>query len=59
MIFAGAPPAFSGRVGIGPAVPVLALPGSGQAAGVALRFAAEGTENDPAPAVIRYAGLGA
>jgi hypothetical protein len=59
VVFAGAPPVFAGRAGIGPAVPVLALPGSWQAARVALRFAAEGTEEDPGPAVVRHDELGA
>ena len=59
VIFAGTPPPFAGRAGIGPATPVLSLPWSWQAARVALRFAAEGTEEDPGPAIVQYGELGA
>lgn len=37
----------SGRVGVGPAVPVLGLPGSWAAARTALRFTADGTSHSP------------
>jgi hypothetical protein len=48
----------SGRAGIGPAVPVLELPSSWDAARTALRFAAEGTEQDPGPRVVYADELG-
>lgn len=41
-----------GRTGVGPAVSVLALPTSWAQARTALRFAAEGTDNDPGPGVV-------
>ncbi|MFF5475921.1 helix-turn-helix domain-containing protein [Streptomyces sp. NPDC012935] len=50
------PPA--GRVGVGPAVPVLDLPRSWSQAGVALRFTAEGTAQDPGPGVVHADELG-
>ena len=59
LVFAGPVPAFAGRAGVGPAAPVLQLPASWAAARVALRFAAEGTEEDPGPAVVHYRELGA
>ncbi|MFG1608704.1 helix-turn-helix domain-containing protein [Actinoplanes sp. NPDC049265] len=59
VIFVGARPEFPGRAGVGPAVAVLDLPWSWQAARVALRFAAEGTEEDPGPAVVHHDELGA
>jgi hypothetical protein len=46
------------RAGIGPAVPIDDLPASYTAARVALRFAAEGTDEDPGRTVIRYDDLG-
>ncbi|MCD7442463.1 helix-turn-helix domain-containing protein [Streptomyces lincolnensis] len=48
-----------GRLGVGPAVPVLDLPGSWAAARTALRFTAEGTARDPGPRVVRAEELGA
>ncbi|MFI9169275.1 helix-turn-helix domain-containing protein [Streptomyces lincolnensis] len=50
------PPA--GRLGVGPAVPVLDLPDSWAAARTALRFTAEGTARDPGPRVVRAEELG-
>ncbi|MGW2380259.1 helix-turn-helix domain-containing protein [Streptomyces sp. NPDC001658] len=47
-----------GRLGVGPAVPVLDLPGSWAAARTALRFTAEGTARDPGPRVVRAEELG-
>jgi hypothetical protein len=47
-----------GRAGIGPVVPVLELPSSWDAARTALRFAAEGTEQDPGPRVVYSDELG-
>src|SRR6185436_10952538 len=57
---AGAGPAVValGRAGIGPAVAPAELPVSYAAARVALRFAADGTAEDPGPAVVRYEELG-
>ncbi|MFI7407328.1 helix-turn-helix domain-containing protein [Streptomyces sp. NPDC049627] len=50
------PPA--GRVGVGPAVPVLDLPRSWSLARTALRFTAEGTAQDPGPGVVHADDLG-
>ncbi|MER5213838.1 helix-turn-helix domain-containing protein [Streptomyces sp. NPDC002838] len=50
------PPA--GRLGVGPAVPVLDLPGSWEAARTALRFTAEGTAQDPGQRVVHAEELG-
>ncbi|WP_053852263.1 helix-turn-helix domain-containing protein [Streptomyces sp. NRRL B-24085] len=47
-----------GRVGVGPAVPVLELPRSWADARTALRFTAEGTARDPGPAVVHADELG-
>ncbi|MFC5213795.1 helix-turn-helix domain-containing protein [Streptomyces coerulescens] len=47
-----------GRVGVGPAVPVLELPRSWAEARVALRFTAEGTAQDPGPGVVHADELG-
>ncbi|MFM9458126.1 helix-turn-helix domain-containing protein [Streptomyces europaeiscabiei] len=47
-----------GRVGVGPAVPVLELPGSWAAARTALRFTADGTPHDPGPRVVYADELG-
>ena len=47
-----------GRAGIGPAGPVDDLPSSYAAARIALRFAAEGTDEDPGATVVRYDDLG-
>lgn len=47
-----------GRVGVGPAVPVLGLPGSWDGARTALRFTAEGTARDPGERVVRADDLG-
>jgi hypothetical protein len=54
---AGVRPA--GRAGIGPAVAPLELPASYAAARVALRFAADGTPEDPGPTVVEHESLGA
>ncbi|MFG2555777.1 helix-turn-helix domain-containing protein [Streptomyces sp. NPDC048581] len=48
----------AGRVGVGPAVPVLDLPRSWAQARVALRFTAEGTAQDPGPGVVHADELG-
>jgi hypothetical protein len=48
-----------GRAGIGPAVPVLDLPVSHDAARIAVRFTAAGTDDDPGEPIIRYGELGA
>ncbi|MGI5380030.1 helix-turn-helix domain-containing protein [Streptomyces sp. CA-251387] len=47
-----------GRVGVGPAVPVLDLPRSWSQARIALRFTAEGTAQDPGPGVVHADDLG-
>lgn len=47
-----------GRVGVGPAVPVLDLPRSWAQARVALRFTAAGTAQDPGPGVVHADELG-
>jgi hypothetical protein len=46
------------RVGIGPAVAPGDLPASYAAARIALRFAADGTAEDPGPTVVRHEDLG-
>ncbi|ELP64669.1 helix-turn-helix domain-containing protein [Streptomyces turgidiscabies] len=48
----------SGRAGVGPAVPVLELPGSWAAARTALRFTADGTPHSPGPRVVYADELG-
>ncbi|MET7686908.1 helix-turn-helix domain-containing protein [Streptomyces sp. NPDC005483] len=48
----------AGRVGVGPAVPVLELPRSWADARTALRFTAEGTAQDPGPKVVYADELG-
>nr|WP_308400955.1 helix-turn-helix domain-containing protein [Streptomyces purpurascens] len=48
----------AGRLGVGPAVPVLELPRSWAAARTALRFTAEGTSQDPGPRVVYAEELG-
>lgn len=48
----------AGRAGVGPAVPVADLPRSWAAARTALRFAAEGTPQDPGPRVVYADELG-
>ncbi|MGW2724441.1 helix-turn-helix domain-containing protein [Streptomyces sp. NPDC001492] len=48
----------AGRLGVGPAVPVLDLPGSWVAARTALRFTADGTARDPGPRVVYADELG-
>src|SRR3954470_4573849 len=48
----------AGRVGVGPAVPVLELPRSCADARTALRFTAEGTAQDPGPKVVYTDELG-
>ncbi|UUU29022.1 helix-turn-helix domain-containing protein [Streptomyces sp. CA-210063] len=47
-----------GRVGVGPAVPVLGLPGSWDGARIALRFTAEGSARDPGEPVVYADDLG-
>ncbi|MGJ5895183.1 helix-turn-helix domain-containing protein [Streptomyces niveiscabiei] len=46
------------RAGVGPALPLLSLPGSWAAARVALRFTAEGTAGDPGQRVVYADDLG-
>ena len=46
------------RVGVGPAVPFAELPGSWQAARLALRLAADDTDQDPGPSVVYADELG-
>jgi hypothetical protein len=46
------------RAGIGPAVSVLDLPASADAARIALRFTAEGTDQDPGPRTVYAEDLG-
>ncbi|GAA1652086.1 helix-turn-helix domain-containing protein [Actinoplanes couchii] len=46
------------RGGLGPAVPVLDLPSSWQAARVAVRFSAAGTDDDPGDLLVRHDELG-
>ncbi|MEV7736182.1 helix-turn-helix domain-containing protein [Streptomyces sp. NPDC088921] len=48
----------AGRVGVGPAVPVLELPRSCADARTALRFTAEGTAQDPGPKIVYADELG-
>jgi hypothetical protein len=48
----------SGRVGVGPAVPVLDLPRSWADARTALRFTAQGTAQDPGPKAVYADELG-
>ncbi|MGW4942511.1 helix-turn-helix domain-containing protein [Actinoplanes sp. NPDC004185] len=52
-------PKLPGRAGIGPATAILDLPASWAAAKVALRFAAEGTDEDPGSPVVHAEELGA
>lgn len=51
-------PSPTTRAGIGPVVPLLDLPESHRAARTALRFAAEGTDEDPGETVVHFAELG-
>ena len=46
------------RAGIGPAVPIADLPASWTAARTALRFAADGTAQDPGPQIVHADSLG-
>ncbi|MFF5521616.1 helix-turn-helix domain-containing protein [Streptomyces coeruleorubidus] len=55
---AGAEACAVGRLGVGPAVPVLELPRSWAEARTALRFTAEGTPQDPGPRVVYADELG-
>ncbi|WP_214408557.1 helix-turn-helix domain-containing protein [Sphaerisporangium fuscum] len=56
---AGAGPAArDGRAGVGPVVPLLELPASWAAARTALRFTADGGEQDPGPRVVYADELG-
>ncbi|GAA2570016.1 hypothetical protein GCM10010304_04990 [Streptomyces roseoviolaceus] len=48
----------AGRLGVGPAVPVLELPRSWAEARTALRFTSEGTPQDPGPRVVYADELG-
>ncbi|MCT9144698.1 helix-turn-helix domain-containing protein [Streptomyces violarus] len=48
----------AGRLGVGPAVPVLELPRSWAEARTALRFTSEGTSQDPGPRVVYADELG-
>lgn len=57
-VLSGPMPELPGRAGIGPAAAILDLPRSWAAAKVALRFAAEGTAEDPGPRVVHAAELG-
>jgi len=57
-VLSGPVPDLPGRAGIGPAAAILDLPASWAAARVALRFAAEGTDEDPGPQVVHAAELG-
>ena len=52
------PPLPAGRLGVGPAVPVLELSRSWAEARTALRFTAEGTPRDPGPRVVYADELG-
>ncbi|MGW4463783.1 hypothetical protein [Micromonospora sp. NPDC004704] len=54
---AGTPPPRT-RAGIGPTVPLLDLPESHRAARTALRFAAEGTDEDPGETLVHFEELG-
>jgi hypothetical protein len=47
-----------GRLGVGPIGPVAALPDSYAAARIALRFAADGGDDDPGHMVVTYESLG-
>jgi hypothetical protein len=58
LIVAGEAELPVGRLGVGPAVPVLDLPGSWAAARTALRFTADGTAQDPGPRVVHADELG-
>lgn len=49
---------LTGRMGVGPAVPVLDLPRSWAEARTALRFTADGTPHDPGPQVVHADELG-
>lgn len=57
-VLSGPLPPLSGRAGVGPATPLPQLPASWEAARVALRFAADGTDEDPGPRVVHAAELG-
>ena len=52
-------PGSGRRAGIGPDVEAADLPASYAAARVALRFAADGTDEDPGPTVVDHSALGA
>jgi hypothetical protein len=58
-ILSGPLPSLPGRAGIGPTTAVLNLPESWAAARMALRFAADGTDEDPGDRVVHAADLGA
>jgi hypothetical protein len=47
-----------GRAGVGPVGAIADLPASYAAARIALRFAADGTDEDPGPMVVEYESLG-
>ncbi|MEU7907052.1 helix-turn-helix domain-containing protein [Actinoplanes sp. NPDC049118] len=57
-VLSGPLPPLSGRAGVGPVTPLPDLPASCAAARVALRFAADGTDEDPGPRVVHAAELG-
>ena len=57
-VLSGPVPDLPGRAGVGPTAAILDLPASWAAAKVALRFAAEGTDEDPGPQVVHAAELG-
>jgi hypothetical protein len=58
VVLSGPLPSLQGRAGVGPPTPILDLPASWAAAKVALRFAAEGTEEDPGTTIVHSAELG-
>jgi hypothetical protein len=57
-VLSGPLPTLTGRAGIGPTTALLDLPTSWEAARTALRFAADGTEEDPGDQVVHAADLG-
>jgi PucR-like helix-turn-helix protein len=57
-VLSGPLPALPGRAGVGPTTPILDLPTSWAAAKVALRFAAEGTDEDPGATIVHSEQLG-
>jgi hypothetical protein len=57
-VLPGSAPIPPSRVGVGPSGPATDLPSSYAAARIALRFAADGTEEDPGETVVHYESLG-